>query len=319
MIFNEIYGCYYNAVAKILENAIKEPISKEKMREIVEKHAFSESFFEISSKINSQEYQLLSKNGTTPIKNKISMPLTTIQKRWLKAIFLDKRIRLFTDDDILPDVEELFNPNDYYIYDKYNDGDNYDDENYIKIFRTILSATKNKQHIKITMTSNKGRSICTVAFPEYIEYSPKDDKFRLYTSGSRQIHIVNISTIKKCEIYNGPIYQKKPQKNTYTRYVEIELYDIRNTLERFMLHFAHYKKVATKEEDNKYRIIIYYESIDESELIIRILSFGQFVKVVSPEGFLNQIRYRINKQKLLFNKKWDRKFSVSFLLFLCWI
>ncbi len=30
--------------------------------------AFSESFFEISSKLNSQEYQLLNKNGTTPIK-----------------------------------------------------------------------------------------------------------------------------------------------------------------------------------------------------------------------------------------------------------
>ena len=303
MIFNEIYGCYYNAVACILENAIKEKISKEKMREIVEKHAFSESFFEISSKISKQEYQLLNKDGSTPIKNKPSMPLTNIQKRWLKSIFLDKRIRLFTDDDIFPDVEPLFKQEDYYIYDKYNDGDNYDDEIYIKNFRTILSAIENKQYIKISMTSNKGRRINTVAMPEYIEYSPKDDKFRLYTSGSSQVHIVNIACIKSCEAYQGEVYNNKPQRPIYTRYVEIELYNNRNALERFMIHFAHYKKVATKEEDNKYRIIIYYEAIDETELIIRILSFGQFVKVVSPDGFLNQIRYRINKQNLLFNKK----------------
>ena len=306
MVFSELYGCYYNAVAKILESAIKAPISKSEMREIVEKHAFSESFFEISSKLYGGEYQLLNKNGTTPIKNKPTMPLTLIQKRWLKAIFLDKRIKLFTDDNILSDVEPLFNPDDYYIYDKYNDGDNYEDDNYVKVFRTALSGIENKKYIKISMISKKGRNINTVVKPEYIEYSPKDDKFRLYTSGSRQVHIVNMSCIKDCEIYEGEIYQREITRIIHTRYVEIELYDDRNTLERFMLHFAHYKKVATKEEDKKYRIIIYYEAIDETELIIRILSFGQFVKVVSPDSFIRQIRYRINKQNLLFKQSADK-------------
>ena len=303
MVFNELYGCYYNAVAKILEKAIKAPITKSEMREIIEKNAFSESFFEISSKLYSQEYQLLNKNGTTPIKNKPTMPLTTLQKRWLKSIFLDKRIRLFTDDtDILSDVEPLFLPSDYYIYDSYNNGDNYENKDYIRNFRTVLTAIKEKKGLKIAMVSSRGKSINTLAIPCYLEFSPKDDKFRLITRNSFQVHIVNISSITSCEIYDSHIINLRQIRENTPRSVEIELYDERNTLERFMLHFAHFRKTAIKESDNVYHITICYDAIDEAELIIRILSFGQFVKVLSPSSLLNQLKYKINKQKLLFKK-----------------
>ena len=304
MIFNELYGCYYNAVAKILEKAIEAPITKNEMREIIEKHAFSESFFEISAKLNAQEYQLLNKDGTTPIKNKPSMPLTTLQKRWLKSIFLDKRIRLFIDTpDALIDTVPLFLPDYYYIYDKNNDGDRYDDENYIKTFHTVLLAIKENKRLKIAMISNKGRNINTVINPQYIEYSPKDDRFRLYTTSSDNVSIVNINNIKSCEIYDGEIVNSRIKKNNLTRFVEIELYDERNSLERFMLHFAHFRKMAKKVSDKKYLITVWYDAIDETELIIRVLSFGQFVKVISPTEFVNQIKYRLKKQNLLFKKQ----------------
>lgn len=304
MIFNEIYGCYYNAVNKILEKAIEKPISKDEMREIIEKNAFSESFFEISSKLRTQEYQLLNNDGTTPIKNKPSMPLTLIQKRWLKSLFLDKRIRLFTDDsDILPDVEPLFCPSDYYIYDSYNDGDDYENENYIKCFRTALKAIKENKNLKIDMISTGGKSISVAVKPEYIEYSPKDDKFRLITSKSLQIHIVNMASIVNCEIYDDKIPNTRLVSKNVPRFIEVEINDERNALERFMLHFAHFRKTAKKENESKYIVTVYYDPMDERELIIRILSFGQFVKVLFPDTFIRQLRYRLNKQKSLFENK----------------
>ena len=303
MVFNELYGCYYNAIAKILEKAIKSPITKGEMREIIEKNAFSESFYEISSKLNSQEYQLLNKDGTTVIKNKPTMPLTTLQKRWLKSIFLDKRIKLFIDEnDILPDIEPLFLPSDYYIYDSYNNGDDYEKQLYIENFRTILTAIKEKKGLKIAMVSGRGKSINTLAIPCYLEYSPKDDKFRLITKHSYQVNIVNISSITSCEIYDSEIINSRLISDNIPRSIKIELYDERNTLERFMLHFAHFRKTATKESDKIYNISIYYDAIDEAELIVRILSFGQFVKVLSPDSVVKQVRYRINKQKLLLKK-----------------
>lgn len=303
MVFSELYGCYYNAVAKILEKATKSPITKNEMREVIEKHAFSESFFEISSKLQAGEYQLLNKDGTTPIKNRPTLPLTTLQKRWLKSIFLDKRVKLFTDTtDILPEIEPLFSPSDYYLYDSYSDGDNYENDDYIKNFRTVLTAIKENKNLKIAMVSNKGRNINTVAKPEYIEYSPKDDKFRLYTKYSFQIHIINIANITSCEIYESDIINNRFISENIPERIEIELYDERNALERFMLHFAHFRKTAVKKSDKVYHITVYYEAIDETELIIRVISFGQFVKVLSPDSFVSLLKYRLHKQKILFSK-----------------
>ena len=303
MIFNEIYGCYYDAVAKILSKATSGGINKKEMRDIIEKHAFSESFFEIETKLNSGEYQLLNKDGTTPIKNIPTLPLTNLQKRWLKSISLDKRIKLFCDDfPDLSDTSPIFLEEDYYIYDKYNDGDDYENENYIKNFRTVLKAIKEDKPLIISIKTRNGKNIVTVAKPVRIEFSPKDDKFRLYTIGSRQISLVNMSNIVYTEIYEKDFDSSFSLNLEKEKSIKIELYNQRNTLERFMIQFAHYKKTATKIDNETYHIDIFYESIDETELVIRILSFGHFVKVLSPNAFIKQIRYRINKQNLLFKQ-----------------
>ena len=117
---------------------------------------------------------------------------------------LDPRIKLFgVEFPFLDDVEPLFTSEDYHIYDKYSDGDPFDDPSYIERFKTILLAIKTRQNIKIEMLSRKGRIVYTKCVPERLEYSEKDDKFRLVTSGCRFIKTINISRITKCRIYNG--------------------------------------------------------------------------------------------------------------------
>ena len=74
------------------------------------------------------------------------MPLTTLQKRWLKALLTDPRISLFYPDLVgLEDVEPLFNASDVVYFDCYSDGDNFSDENYIENFHIILQALKEKE------------------------------------------------------------------------------------------------------------------------------------------------------------------------------
>ena len=105
MIFNEIYGVYYNAVAKILKEAVDHPLQKNELREIIRKIAFEESVFHIEPALYEGRWQLLKEDGTTPIRKKPTMPLTTIQKRWMKAISLDVRMKLFQDEILdFPDV-----------------------------------------------------------------------------------------------------------------------------------------------------------------------------------------------------------------------
>jgi len=77
----------------------------------------------------------------------------------------------------------------------------------------------------------------------------------------------------------------------------MELKNERKALERVMLHFSHFEKETEKLDNMHYRITVKYDKDDETEILIRILSFGPMIKVVSPNGFIEQLKNRINKQE----------------------
>ena len=145
MIFSELYSAYYGAVAAVLAEAVKCPLRKDELRNIIEKKTFGESILNIEPAIGDERWQIIRSDGTTPLKRAPTMPLTTLEKRWMKAIASDPRIRLFSDElPDFPDVDPLFKPEDISVFDKYSDGDPYEDEEYIKSFRLILQAVKNQ-------------------------------------------------------------------------------------------------------------------------------------------------------------------------------
>ncbi len=83
--------------------------------------------------------------------------LRCCKKRWLKAISLDPRIRLFDfDSSGLEDVPPLFTPDDIYIFDRYADGDPFEDEVYIQIFHRILDAIKKRYPLSIDVKKPPG-------------------------------------------------------------------------------------------------------------------------------------------------------------------
>ena len=79
----------------------------------------------------------------------------------------------------------------------------------------------------------------------------------------------------------------------------LELTDRRNALERCLFHFSHLSKETERIGEDRYRITLHYELADETELLIRVLSFGPMLKVVFPENFRNQLCSRLEKQKNL--------------------
>lgn len=297
MIFNEIYSAYYNSVAKIIAEILNGNTNLKDLNRIVSENAFAESMLNILPSLENGKWQIVNNNFTTPIKHKPTMPVTTIEKMWLKAISADPRIRLF-DVEIkgLENVEPLFTNEDYYIYDKYSDGDPYDDEKYIAHFRTILKAMNDRKNIKIEMTSRKGKPVYTRCFPERLEYSEKDDKFRLVTSGCRFIRTINLSRITKCKIYNGETEIESDEPETRKETIILKVKDERNTLERCMLHFAHFEKRAEKFDDH-YLLHIRFDTDDEPEMVIRILSFGPTVEVLESEKFKKLIINKLKNQK----------------------
>ena len=297
MIFNEIYSVYYNTVAKIITEILNGNARERDLEKIVSDNAFGESMLNILPALKSERWQIVKKDLSTPIKHKPTMPLTTVQKQWLKAISIDPRIRLF-DVEIkgIKDVEPLFTPDDYVVYDKYCDGDPYGNEEYIAHFRTILKAMNNGKNIKIEMTNRKGKPVYARCVPERIEYSEKDDKFRLVTSGCSFVRTINIARITKCKIYRGEIEINSNMPETEYEQIILKVKEERNTLERCMLHFAHFEKKAER-IDNHYLLHIRFDKDDKMEMVIRVLSFGPTVEVLESEDFKNLIIDKLKKQK----------------------
>ena len=173
----------------------------------INEKAFSESSAAIFSSITNADWPLLDDDLRPVIAHKPAMPLTTLQKRWLKSLISDPMIALFDPDTTgLEDIEHLYRQDTFVMFDRYGDGDPYDDSEYAVNFRTVLQAVREKRMLR----------------------------------------------------------------------------DERNALERAALHFSHFEKEIQKPEEGSYQIKLRYDKDDETELLIRVLSFGPVLQVKSP-------------------------------------
>ena len=303
-MFSEVYSAYFDAVSAILREAAGGGITEKRMKEIINEKAFAESVLTIIPALKNEEWLLFNSAGKTPIKKPPQMPLTLLQKRWLKALFADVRIALFSPDiSGLENVEPLFEIDDFVYFDRYNDGDPFGDAGYIENFHTILQALRERRKLKICYLNRLGRPISGIYSPWKLEYSAKDDKFRLLTGGGRAGTTINLGRITSCEMSNdddpadpdNPDFSRAPRRREAS--LAFELADERNALERVMLHFSDCRKETRRLNGANYHVTLWYDFQDETEMVIRILSFGQMIRVISPESFIALIKERIIKQK----------------------
>lgn len=296
MLFHEIYGKYYQTVAKILQKALENgSVTQHEICRMVSESAFSESTMYIPDAMKDNWF-LLKKDGKSVLKNWPSHPLTTLEKRWLKAVLQDPRIRLFgVSEQGLENVESLFTQDMFCWFDRYEDGDPYEDPAYIRNFQAIMQAITQKHNISLRYKGQKEEQT-HICLPYRLEYSEKDDKFRLLAFQNGRPLILNLSRIICCDLLEAASFPREIPKPQKVKLV-LELKDYRNALERAMLHFSHLEKETVLQENGSYRITLWYESRDERELLIRILSFGPMLKVVEPESVVTQIRKRITMQQ----------------------
>lgn len=312
MLFHEAYGSYYQTVAKILTEAVQGTLKPGDIAKIVERYAFAESRSNLTESLRNGDWPFLDGNLETELMYKPEMPLTTLQKRWLKAMGNDPRIRLFLDpEDLagLENVEPLFRPEDIVYYDRYADGDPYEDAAYIANFRMILKALREDRWLEVVQRNSWGTEITRKLKPLYLEYSPRDDKFRLHSARTREdawpgTFQTNLERIRRCTVVDcTEPYVLLPEEQ---RQAELVLMDRRGALDRFLRMFCWLKKKTVPMEPEGdvmcYQVTLSYERSDESELLIRLLSMGADVRILSPESLRQETLRRVRNQAALLHK-----------------
>lgn len=240
----------------------------------------------------------------TPVKHKPTMPLTTLQKRWLKTLLLDKRIRLFIDDKTiaeqetaLMDIEPLYRPEQLVFFDRSNDGDDYSNPVYRNNFRILLESIENKRKIKLFYRNiDSHSSECLVLLPVLLEYSAKEDSFQLKAIYEKQKHSIALSSVISVEA--GTIVKESAEtiEGDSRQRLVMEIEDYRNAMVRALMHFSDLAKETEKLDDLHYKLIVYYDKEDEREMVNRVLCFGPMLKVIEPQSFVELIKNRLRMQ-----------------------
>lgn len=308
-LFSEIYNRYFCISRRILSK--KGRFGRTAITDIVKRYGFGESLIFLLPKLSNNEWELFEEeNGSyrSKLKGGIQTPLSRLQNRWLLTLLDDKRSGLFLEDEQiselkekLKDVKPLFDHNDFYCFDRFSDGDDYSDPLYKNCFREVLSAIKNEHAVHIRYLNRNGRNTKMTVFPHRLEYSFKNDCFRLlcYTkskTGTRK-YILRLSKMLEVTACDSVPDIDITEDDTGQRKVTLTIYDERNALERAMLQFADYRKNTVRLDDRSYRCEIFYNTDDETELLIELLSFGPMIKVEGNGHFTELIKKRLMTQK----------------------
>lgn len=277
---------------------------------------FEESMLSIIPKLESGTWNLFTKDGELYL-SKLSPsflePLSDLEKSYLKALLSDSRIGLFLTqeqlealNDMLASVTPLWKPEQLYYYDRFADGDPYDDETYRSHFQVLLHAQKKRQYVDIDYNAPSGKRVHHYYVPARLEYSVKNDKFRLlafkHTGGqAMRLELLNIARIQNVRTTEKTLASAVDlnaliQNSYYKEPLRLRIVNERNALERAMLHFANYEKNTVKINENTYECLIYYNQNMETELLIEVLSFGPMLTVLGNEKFLSLLKARLERQ-----------------------
>lgn len=311
-IFHEIYGVYFRIISEILK--VPE-ITDEQKNKIISQYGFDETTLHINEYIKGLLKKTESGYYMRVIKNNPVFVLTEIQKRWIKSKLYSPKINLFLENDTinslkkrLENVPPLYRNEDFQYTDRFNDGDNFSDINYQKNFRKTINAVKNREILEINFKNKNNKEMKSLCVPLKIQYSPKNDRFRILAFDvlKNKSNIINIGRITGINS-TGKIFHENISEEKYlsqSKSVTVCISDERNAPKRFFMEFAPYKKRT--EYDNqtgRCTVELWYDKPDETELLIRLLSFGAVIEIVSPPEFRRKAKERVEKQYKLLHKK----------------
>ncbi len=316
-LFSEVYNCYFQVISAFLQKDRR--ISEREMRFHINDSCFRESILYLLPRLTKQSWGFFEKKDgflCSKLSEQFYTPLTDLQKSYLKAVLLDDKIRLFLSNTEIADINAVFSnirplytPEDFFYYDRFADRDDYGNPDYRKHFQTLMAAILDRTYVDILYESRFGHRVRHIYLPCRLEYSIKNDCFRLLTVESHRqrnprVEILNLSRIQAVTLTSKtagklPDINRILSRSYHREPARILIKDRRNALERAMLQFANYEKSTRRIDADTYECLIYYNKKMETELLIEVLSFGPMIQVVGNKDFLGLLKERLARQKAM--------------------
>ena len=273
------------------------------------------------------------------------LPITKIEVRWLLSVLDDPLARVFLSPEQINAVRERLACAPFKVeklqIDTINYFDRYNVEGRISkgkkhiaqkgrvnekdLFhiRALYRAIVNEQKVHIVYRNWEGKKRHAICGPVRIEYSRRDDIFRVWyvheQNAELKIGIINIPRIVRVEELVDECFDLKEQGKILDKLydetmtsIQIEFYQgIKNLPDRILTEFSLWKKKCVYDPlSYKFTMTLYYSALDEKEILIRLLSYGPYIRVIASEDnyILSEIQDRIKKQREIIR---DREFEIG--------
>ncbi len=333
-LFNEIYNVSFWKLGDILfdilhSNRFNENFAESKKQEYLNAFTFDDTEKSMQVKIkreqqidgffknfifnNAPVFSADAGNGLDSIKS--LMPLTKIEIQWLNNVLKHPFAACFLDSNEIEQLQnwlpkiELFDINDIVLIGQAVDIKEYYKKSvFADNLRIIIQAIRNNSRLNVSCITQFGTPKNYENFAvAYIEYSKKDDRFRIRgVCGKERIETINLERIVSVS-FVGETFSQEDIVKTVSKddenkeeHLAIFFSDIDNVPDKILSEFSCYRKECIRWGNGKYKMVLYYNSDDYKEIIIRLLGYGSLITVSDDTGsVLTELKERLANQLVL--------------------
>ncbi len=252
-------------------------------------------------------------------------PLTDLEAKWLLTLLNDDKAKMFfcgkekeaVRNAILEEKKEIspFKTESIVYFDRYYRYCDFEIEG-IKL-KTIIKAMNAARTVKIRYLSLHGNVVSGEFNPLAVEYSKRDDVFRviLRSSVNNTVFTMVLDNIEEIIItdtdYDIAQAAEELEKNLEhnRKSVIIEFYDHRNLADRILSELSPFEKICSYNPETKlYTLTVFYQRDDELEMVIRLMGYGNEISIKDTRHPIYcEIRKRLLLQKAICEKDKDKK------------
>jgi len=239
------------------------------------------------------------------------MPLSSIEMQWMNNILHHPLAKCFlTQDEIARLLERipdngLFDVNSPLLYDQFIDLDDIlSTDGHAIAVSTLLAAIRENKKVALTYVSQYNRKSTWYCYPSHLEYSKRDNCFRLYAlTEKKKVRVFNLERVQNVLIVDSGIAKEEIAEKIVEfereneRHLVVLFSERKNIPDKILTEFSPWKKSCIKAGKDKYRMSLVYDADDSREIVVRLLSYGADIFVADDDGTVrHELIKRLEKQ-----------------------